>query len=337
MSRPRVAACVIALLGCVASPAAPVPKAAPNAAGILVLDNCDPDFKGKAEYADNLTLLDGSGKEVFRVSGFNNCETIGSAHVAAADPARKCVWVIENVAHRVRRFDLTTGKETLAIEKVNGHAVAVDPDTGNVWVSNGMGLINEGRTEVYDGEGKRVASYDLPCYDLAYDPKAKAFWVVAKKLTKITAKGEVVFSADVSTWCATSVEVDPKTGAGWVGVRRHPQVNGSANELLRFDADGKERVRLDLGDSSPFRVSVDPADGGAWVAQFRKAVERFTPDGKKEVSHAVEALAAQTDPDGRGVWVVTPTETQLLDAKGEVKARAKHAGKTSQAWIAAVK
>jgi hypothetical protein len=114
-------------------------------------------------------------------------------------------------------------------------------------------------------------------------------------------------------------------------------VKGSVNELLKFDADGKELARVGVGEDGPFRVSADPKDGGVWVANFRKDVQRYSADGKKESSHAAEVLAVETDPDGRGVWVVTPTETQLMTAKGEVAVRAKHAGKTSQAWIAAVK
>src|SRR5438105_3395983 len=67
---------------------APARAADPTKGGILVLDDCDPDYKGKAAYADNLTFLDGSGRVVFRVSGLNNCESIGSNRMVAADPAR---------------------------------------------------------------------------------------------------------------------------------------------------------------------------------------------------------------------------------------------------------
>jgi hypothetical protein len=329
------AAATVGLVAAIAVPSAPVPKGPAKPTGVLVLDNCDPASRGKDKYGDTLTLLDGAGKEAFRVAGFNNGETTGCAHAVAADPARKCVWTIENVAHRVRRFDLT-GKETLAIEGVNGHSLAVDTETGNVWVSSGNGTINAGKTVVYDDTGKEVASYAIPCYDLAYDRTAKAFWIVAKKLTKITAKGEVLFSTDVSTWCARSVDVDQRSGSAWVAVGLHPQVPGSANELLRFDAEGKEQVRIGFDKKAPFRVSADPKDGGVWVAQFGLAVEKFSADGKSEASHVVEARAVQADPGGDGVWVVTPEEVQRMTAKGEVTKRVKHPAKTSQAWIAAL-
>lgn len=314
--------------------AAPAPKQTPKPTGILVLDNCDDQYRGKPDYNDNLTLLDHSGKLKFRVSGLNNCESIGSSRMVAADPAHTCVWAIENVAHRIRRFDLA-GKETLTIPGVHGSAVAVDPETGNVWALAGQGRIGSGKVIVFDRLGNEVASHAISGWDLAYDRKAKAFWVADKKLTKLTAaKGEVVCSVDVSTWCASSVDVDPRSGAAWVAVREHKQVAGSSNRLLKFDPDGKELVAIQLGQKCPFRVSVDPKDGSVWVAHLRKSVERFSTDGTPQAEHVVEALAVQVDPAGGDVWVVTPTEVQKMTPKGEVTVRVKHAGKTSQAWIA---
>src|SRR4051812_25447376 len=87
--------------------AAPAPKKQPDKpASILVLDDCDESYAGRDEYRDTLPLLDGAGKQPSRVSGFNNCESIGSSRMVAAALGRKCVGVIENVARRIRRFDL---------------------------------------------------------------------------------------------------------------------------------------------------------------------------------------------------------------------------------------
>ena len=146
----------------------------------------------------------------------------------------------------------------------------------------------------------------------------------------------MVCSVDVSTWCASSVDIDPRSGAAWVAVREHPDVAGSSNRLLKFDTDGKELAAIDLGQRSPFRVSVDPKDGSVWVAHFMKSVERFSADGKSQAEHAVEALAVQVNPDGGDAWVVTPTEVQKMTPKGDVTKRVGHAGKTSQAWIASL-
>jgi hypothetical protein len=316
--------------------AVPAPKEPPKPTGILVLDDCDAQYQGKEQYQDNLTLVDSKGEQTFRVSGFNNCESIGSSRMVAADPARRCIWVIENVAHRIRRFDLA-GNELLTIPGVHGSAVAVDPETGNVWALAGEGSIGRGKTVVYDAKGKEVASYAISGWDIAYDRKAKAFWIAEKKLTKITAaKGEVVCSVDVSTWCASSVDVDPSSGAAWVAVRAHPDVAGSSNRLLKFDANGKELVAIDLRQKCPFRVSVDAKDGSVWVAHFGKSVEQFSAEGKSQAEHAMAALAVQVDPAGGNVWVVTPTEVQKMTPKGVVTKRVSHASRTSQAWIASL-
>src|SRR5262249_2296873 len=155
--------------------------------------------------------------------------------------------------------------------------------------------------------------------------------------TKINAAtGEVVCSVDVSTWCASSVDVDPRSGQAWVSVRQHPQVPGSSNRLLKFDAGGKELLAIDLEQKSPFRVSVDPKNGSVWVANVEKSVERFSHDGKPQAEHTVEALAVQVDPAGGHAWVVTPTEVQRMSDKGEVVAHLRHAARTSQAWIASL-
>jgi DNA-binding beta-propeller fold protein YncE len=312
------------------------PDNMPKQIGILVLDNCDDQFKGKDIYNDNLTMLDSEGKQTFRVSGFNNCESIGSSRMIAADPTRKCIWVIENVAHRVRQFDFT-GKETLTITGVHGSAIAVDSETGNVWALAGEGMIHNGKIKVFDNKGKEIASYDIPGWDIVYDGKAKAFWVAGQNLTKITAaKGEVLFSIPIANWCASSVDIDPRSGSAWVTVREHPQVVGSSNRLLKFDSKGKELVAIDLGQKMPFRVSVDPKDGSAWVAHMRKSVERFSSEGKAVAEYPIMALAVQVDPAGGNVWVVTSSEVQKITANGEVTRRLGHAGITSQAWIASL-
>lgn len=312
-----------------------LPKVAAKPAGILVLDDCDGQFRDKKEYQDNLTLLDATGKQTFRISGFNNCQAIGSSHAIAVDTGRKCIWVIENVAHRIRRFDLT-GKETLTINGVAGSAIAIDPETGNVWALVGDN-IGQCKTVVYTDKGQLLDTHDISGWDIVYDRRSKAFWIAEKTLTKVTAdKGEVLFSIDISTWSASSVDVDPRDGAAWVAVRAHGQVRGSSNRLIKFDADGNEQASVELGPKNPFKVSVDRQDGSVWVAHVNKSVQRFSVDGVSQAEYPVTAMTVQVDPMGQGVWVVTPTEVQKLTRDGEVVHQLKHAGTSLQAWILAL-
>src|SRR5262249_41782840 len=154
-----------------AAPALPGSKAG----GVFVLDDCDPDYEGKATYADNLSYIDGSGKLVFRVSGLNTCQMIGSNRQIAYDAARGKVWVAECVAHQIRKYDLE-GKELLVLKDIKPGAIALDPETGNLWAVRSTGQIDRGDLAVFSPAGKELAVHSVSGWDLAYDPKSKAFW-----------------------------------------------------------------------------------------------------------------------------------------------------------------
>jgi hypothetical protein len=324
----------LAVLGLAVS-IAPRGTAAPAPApkdGILVLDNCDPDFKGKDSYEDNLSSISPAGKLLFRVSGLNNCESIGSNHMIASDPKRGWVWIIENVGHRIHKYD-RAGKELLVLHDIKASALAVDPETGDLWALASNGTINSDKTLVFDRNGTQLAVHDVGGWDIAYDGKSKSFWIAGPNLAKVSA-GKVVVDKKITTWCASSLAVHPASGAMWVTVRRHPDVQGSKNELLGFDNDGNLKKTIALGDKTPFRVSVDVRDGSVWLTLFRQAVRRYTAGGELGAEHELHALAAEADARTGGAWVVTPEETLLLGRKGEVQFRVKHRGKTTQAWIA---
>ncbi len=329
----------LALLGLLAAAlAAPVPKEAAKTAGILVLDDSDRDFKGKAVYEDNLHFFGTDGKERFHLSGFNNAQTYSGTRMIATDPARKSIWVLENVAHRVRRFDLA-GKELAVIEGVKGTALAVDPETGNVWAATNSRFGGGGEIRVYSPKGEKVATHDVAAWDLVYDPKAKAFWAAEKSLTKLAAKdGKMLVQKKLSDWCASSVAVNPTTGDVWVAVREHSQVAGSANELIRFDGDGEAKATIALADRCPWRVAVEPKSGHCWVAIAGRGVREYTPAGKLVAEHDVDAaLGVEIDPAGDGVWVLTKTDTRLLSFAGKELRKVAHKKPTDQAWIAAYK
>jgi DNA-binding beta-propeller fold protein YncE len=308
-----------------AAPALPGSKAG----GVFVLDDCDPDFQGKAEYRDNLSYYDGTGKLVFRVSGLNTCQMIGSNRQIAHDSARGHVWVAESVAGQVRKFDLD-GKELLAIKDVKPTAIAVDPDTGNLWVLRTAGPID---VAVFDMKGKPIATHVAAGFDLAYDRKSKAFWVAGKDLTKLSAAdGKQLAQTPISTWSASSLAVHQDTGRVWVGVRQHAQVAGSSNQLLALDQNGKQVHAIDLGDRSPFNVTVDARTGAAWVSLIRSRLRRYSPEGELTMDRDIPAITAHADQATGDVWVVTKDEVLRMTARGEIKKRVKHAAESLQAW-----
>jgi hypothetical protein len=324
--------------------AAPAPKEA-GPAGVFVLDNCDPVSRGKDRYADGLARYDPAGGRTFRAGGLNVGPSVGPAHLVAADPARGCVWVLENVARRVRKFD-REGKELLALDGVRAHAIAVDPATGNLWVLTTGGTIYGDGAVVYSPAGKELVTHEVWGQDLAYDPAEKAFWLIGKTLYKVPADrierplraGALTRCDNAVPWCGISIAADPKAGRVWVVAGYHPDVAGSKAELLGFDREGKVQVRVPFpadgdGPANPSQVAADPA-GGVWVVFYDRAIHRYGPDGKADRKLDLPAIAAQPDGSPGGLWVATREEVLRVDRSGAVRARVKHAGPTSHAWLA---
>lgn len=314
------------------SPAAPAPLPRASRTGLLVLDDCDEQYIGKAGYEDNLTYFDATGKVVFRVSGFNNCQSIGSNHTIAADGVRGWIWAVEIVGERIRKFD-RTGKELLTIPGIKASALAVDPETGNLWVITSKGTVKGEKTKVFDPKGKLLETHDVSGFDISYDKKGKAFWIAGPKLAKVSVDGKIAFSKDIAVWCSVSVAVHPTTGQAWVVARRHPQVAGSKNELLGFDNDGTPKHAIDLADNGPMHLSIDHRSGDVWVASSRKSVRRYSSEGKLQADHALEAISCQADRSSNDVWVVTPEKVIRMDPKGKVLHEGRHKSKTLVAWV----
>lgn len=300
--------------------------------GILVLDDCDPDYKGKAAYEDNLSSISPAGKLLFRITGLNNCESIGGNHMIASDRKRGWLWIIELAGGRIHKYD-RTGKELLVLNDIKSSALAVDPDTGDLWVLTRRVSIYGDKTVVFDSKGKQRAVYDVSGFDIAYDGKSKSFWIAGSNLAKVR-QGKVIVNKQIATWLASSLTVHPVTGMVWVAVRRHPQVLNSKNELLSFDNNGNLRKTILLEDAAPYHVSVDARDGAVWLTLVGQSVHRYTADGKLDAEHELNALAAESDARSGGVWVATPEETMLMSRKGDIPFRVRHKGITSQAWIA---
>ena len=311
-----------------------------KASGVLVLDNCDPDYKGKDSYEDNLSCIDDDGKLKFRLSGFNNAESMASNHTIATDAQRGCFWVLENVGDRIRKFDWD-GKELLTIKDIKAFAIAVEPETGNLWVIVSKGRIDEGQIEVFDGEGKLIATYTVGGWDIVYDPKGKAFWIAGKNLAKLDAlNGKVAFNKQITSSCASSIDVNSKTGTVWVAVRRFANIADTANSLLEFDNDGNRIKTIDIGAGSkdhpmlPIHVSVDQENGSVWVTFYRYGVRRYSSTGELQMEHIMWALAAQANPESHGAWVVTPQQVVRISSDGTILNQVDNKSGTTFAWLA---
>jgi DNA-binding beta-propeller fold protein YncE len=308
--------------------AAPAPMESPS--GVVVMDDCDPDYEGKDNYEDNLSFFDSSGKLQTRLSGLNNCAEIGTPHRIAVDVKREFVWVSEVVGQRILQYDLA-GKELLTIPKTKASALAVEPSTGNLWVCRSTGRIGHSSTEVFDLKGKQVVAYDHGGYDIAYDKKEAAFWMVEQEILKVSLKGEVQVRRKIAEWCAVSLAVNQKNGKVWV-VKREGEKD--QNELLGFSNKGEITLTVPLEKRNPTHVSVNQRDGTVWVTAAGQSVLRYAEDGALEVELKFPALAAEIDQKTEHVWIVTQEELLKIDKKGKVIVKVSHKNKTNIAWIA---
>ncbi len=321
-------AAVLALTGL--APAAPT-KADNPPTGVAVLDNCDPIYNGKDAYEDNLSLFDGTGTLRKRITDLNVCEEIGSPHRVAVDSHRRRVWVAETVRARLLAYDFDGGRR-VEVPNVKASAVAIDPMTGNAWVTLHES-IGQGSVQVFDPDGRSIATHDFRGYDIAHDQKENAFWLVEQQLLKVSLDGKVLVRKDIAEYCAVSVAVDPRTGGVWAVTCGYDDGTKGRNELLGFGPDGKSLVTRAV-DKQPHRVSVDPKDGAVWVVNSRRGLRWFTAEGKPGDTFKIPALTVDVDRRTGHAWAVTESELLKVDRKGEVVARAKHKEKTTQAWIA---
>ena len=251
---------------------------------LVVLDDCDAQSEGKDRYDDRLYLLDGEGNVKGAVSGFNICETLGSPHMLAVDETRKTLWVAENVGTRLRQFNLATGELLRTIPDLRANSLAVDPDTGNVWVQIAEGNVYDGRVRVVSPSGQMVAEHRIPGFDIVYSHHDDCFWVVGQIVHKVAKNGGVLGKiAGQIPFTAVSVSIDEKTGAVWVAIRAHAQVTGSTPELWTVSSTVQIERRIDLGELIPYSVAVDTDNGVVWVGCVGTTL-RFTTGGEKLLS-----------------------------------------------------
>ena len=133
---------------------------------VVVLDNCDPNYKGQGPHGDAIRFLRQDGTKKFVLAGLNNCESIGCSHGVVFDPDRFRIYFCENVRKSVTALE-PTGKVVFRTEDTNVSAMAVDPETGNLWCLTG-GSIGTGQVIVLDLNGEHAATHSIPGFDTGF-------------------------------------------------------------------------------------------------------------------------------------------------------------------------
>jgi beta-lactamase regulating signal transducer with metallopeptidase domain/thiol-disulfide isomerase/thioredoxin len=302
-------------------------------AALVIADDSDPDFEKNKPHSDGVRMLSANGSELWSASGLNNCQTVGGVHGVAIDRERGRVFVRELVANRVTAYSLT-GHKLWQVEKIQASAMAVDPKTGNLWVTGGDSL-KEGETVVLDLMGNEVATYPVVGVDMDYDPHSDSFWLVGYELIKLNRRGEVQFRKSVDGWCCASVSINPTDGGVWIAERIHPDVARSKNRLWLLASDGTVRLERDLKSEDIFIVACDPKSADAWFGGYSEGLRRAMPSGTVTEPLPIKVSSVAISPTTGDLWVSTEDEVLKLDHSGRAVTKIPHRGKSSQAWMAA--
>ena len=99
---------ITSLLVCMTATESPSPTSQPP--NILVLDNCDPDFK-YPPFNDVVLLLNNKGEVVNRINGLNICQSVGDNRIISVSEDSHFFVVCEEVANKITAYNLSTGAE----------------------------------------------------------------------------------------------------------------------------------------------------------------------------------------------------------------------------------
>jgi hypothetical protein len=302
---------------------------------VVVLDDCDPVFQGDVNLRnDGLRLLSADGKELGRVGGLNNCQSIAMNHGIAIDPERVRIYARELVAHQVTATDLA-GKVVWRAEQTPASAMAVEPESGDLWCLVDDGAIGTGKLVVLDMRGNRRTSYPVRGTDIAYDAHDRSFWIVGTDIVRVDRNGrELLKLEDFAKWTCVSVAPIPGTGEAWIVERRHPDVAGSRSRLLRMTTKGEIRQTVEREDWNPIGVACEPSSGQAWVVDYRKSLVRVPIGEVARDPVPIPALAVAIGHKSGYIWVATAD--QVIQLKLGVPVVKTPLGKPSgQVWLAA--
>jgi sugar lactone lactonase YvrE len=298
---------------------------------VAVLDDADPAFSGKAKFDDTLTLHDSGGKPLWQYKGLNVAQTVGGNHAIAFGAKDRSLWVAESVGGRLLHFNADTGKVNWEKPGVKGHAVAVDPRTGNGWVLTAEGTIYGKDLLVFSPAGEQIAQHKINGFDIAYSPHDDCFWLAGQRLVKVDRDGKVLFqSAEPFAWVATSVSVNERDGTVWVMEGLHPQVPGSTGRVIVCAPDGKRMAEFPTEGGG---VAVDSQRDTTWATG--RSLYRLGPDAKPTGSSPLRGFTLAVEPDTGYAWVASNEGVFRIDPGGKL-AWEQLTKDGSQKWVCAV-
>jgi hypothetical protein len=301
---------------------------------VVVLDDCDPNYEKGKSHDDGLRILAADGKEIGRIGGLNNCQSIAMNHGIALDPERNRIYARELVERRITVVDLA-GTVTSRINEIKASSLAIDPKTGDLWCLVDNGSIDDGEIVVLNAKGISRAHYPVRGTDIVYNPDDEAFWVVGRDFVRVDRQGkELVKFPNLVTWTCVSIVPIPRTRSAWVIERRHPQVAGSRARLLRISLRGEILQAVERENWNPMGVACEPKTSMAWVVDIGKGLVRVPRDQDPLEPLPIPALAIAIGSKSGQIWTAKENEILRLDANGVAVVRIPFEKPSGQVWLA---
>lgn len=250
----------------------------------------------------------------------------GQSGAIGVDPFTGSVWAPElNDRERINEDQVVNiDANGNIINRYNGYrtgVLAVDPNDGSVWV----GLVNEHQLVKLDSNGEiilRVYGFSAPAA-IAIDPIDSSVWVAdhtpPSTLIHIAANGDELFRMNTTGFWSSAyhqVAVDPQTGYVWF-------IGANEGKVYQLSSRGDLLATID-GFDRPVSVSINPSDGGVWVADFsvesQGAIVRLDPDGERIRSVVLDSppRVAIVNPYDGTIWVGIEEALIKLSDDGEI-------------------
>jgi hypothetical protein len=227
-----------------------------------------------------------------------------STQVGAANSADGTAWLLEgaNVTHLASDGTLLFRSEPLHAP----YGLVLDTANGSVWVSEGL----TGDLLHFSADGALLST--TPDAGGAYlqltpSPADGSVWVTCGwRVTHVSAAGEVVWSADGSSF---AVVADPHDGSAWVG-------DSDTSEIVRLAADGSEMWRVPLTAS---HAAEDTRDQSLWVVgSSPQALVHLSASGEEmgQAAAPYTVRALHVSPVDGAVWAYYSWSPRLSALSG---------------------
>jgi hypothetical protein len=237
---------------------------------VLVLDNCDSDYK-IPPFNDAVLLLNMKGEVINQINGLNICQNIGGNRAISVSDDGHFFVVCENVGNKITAYDLMTGNKMWSLPGMFRSA-AIAQDVIYVLTSDDK-IYGDGILAI-DSEGNIIKqSKGIKGFDIVVDPDANSLWLAGRDIKKCNMDLQIVRTIDPITHYAVSIDRGPD-GSVWVVERAHIDVKGSQNRLLRISSEGNILQNIPLNLLSPMCVCVNRSDGSVWVTGIYLRIKR---------------------------------------------------------------